>query len=81
MYNKMDVLEPPEYKVYAMRGCPYCIKALNLLKKKKKNYSVYYLDGKKYHDFKKKYGQEATVPRIYKNGNLLGGSEELESQL
>lgn len=78
-YLKMRLLEPQEeYKIYVLRDCPYSIKALKMLDEHNKIYNVIYVrEDMKYEDFKTKFGQSATFPRIYKNGKFLGGSDSL----
>jgi glutaredoxin len=76
----MHLLEPKEeYKIYVLRDCPYSIKALKMLDDHNKIYDVIYVgEEMKYEDFKSKFGQDATFPRIYKNGKFLGGSDSLK---
>lgn len=76
----MNILEPnEEYKLYVLKDCPYSIKALKMLRENgKKHHVVYIGEDMKYKDFKSKFGQDATFPRIYKNGKFLGGSDSLK---
>ena len=79
----MDILEPVEcYKIYVLRTCPYSIKALKMLKDKNKMRKIIYVgEDMPYDKFKSTYGQDATFPRVFKNGKLIGGSETLELEL
>ena len=81
----MDILEPTvEYKIYVKRSCPYCIASLKLLEEKNIKADIVYLGEPSYmsiQEFKTKFGQNATVPRVYKNQKFLGGSVELRNDI
>lgn len=77
------------YTVLLLKDCPYCHAAEELLKKHKLDYESYvfsdvHVRGKKYYDkkeFKKKYGENATFPRIYYNDKFIGGYNDLKNIL
>lgn len=77
------------YTVLLLKDCPYCNAAEELLKKHHLDYESYvfhdsYVEGKEYYDkkaFKKKYGKDATFPRIYHNDKFLGGYSDLKKKL
>ena len=81
----MEILEPkPEYKLYVKRTCPYCVASLNLLKEKNIEAEVVYLgepSNMSVQEFKSKFGSDATVPRVYRNQEFIGGSVELRNAL
>ena len=73
-----NVLEPivTEYHMYYLDGCPYSMKAEELLKSKGLDYSKH-TDLNMY-QLKEKYGKTATFPRIYNKNNLIGGYDDLK---
>lgn len=63
------------YKEY----CPYSQRAVELLKEKKAKF-VIKIAGKNFteKEFKEKFGPFATYPRVYKDGEFIGGYDDLE---
>ena len=72
------------YMMLVKPGCPYCQGAKDLFKEKGIKVKVYQADTNSQEndfsdqEFKKKYGRNATYPRIYKNDELIGGYNDLE---
>jgi len=76
----MNILEPqPEnYTIYYKDGCPYSESAVSLMKERKLKYKLIKPD---IYEFKGKFGQQSTFPRIYNNGRLIGGYDDLSIKL
>lgn len=70
--------------IYAKPGCPYCKKALAMLRKEKFT-QVKCKDRDALIDAIKSAGKRVpkilTFPRIYKDKKLIGGSDELEKYM
>jgi len=72
------------YVMLAKPECPYCKAAKEIFEEENIEVKIYQADTyDKKNDFsdkkfKKRYGKNATYPRIYKNGNLIGGYNELK---
>ena len=74
----MNILEPEHYVVYYLNGCPFSEGAVKLLDKKELSYKIVNME---MNELKKKYGQEATFPRIYLGDDLVGGFDDLQIKL
>lgn len=68
--------------IFFIYGCPFCQKSLRLLKQKKVPYKAVNLGNKPKlaHQLAAKFSHR-TVPKIFVNGQFIGGSKELESLL
>lgn len=66
------------YTLLIKSTCPYSIAAVKFMKDKKLEYKVY-TAGKDFEvsEFKERYGQDATFPRIYRGTMLMGGYDDL----
>jgi len=65
------------YTILIKSTCPYSIEAVKLMKEKDLDYKVY-TAGKDFEvkEFKERYGQSATFPRIYRGNMLVGGYDD-----
>ncbi len=65
-------------EVYFLPGCPYCLKAVTLLKKKKVDMTIYDVnqDPKYWEESKTRSGRD-TVPQIFINDKHIGGCDDL----
>lgn len=74
--------------IYMKRGCPYCEKVLNHIKKHnlEEKTKIYYVEEDfTRKEFKDKYGENASFPRGYLHKGediiLIGGSDEIIKEL
>ena len=67
-----------DYLVLSKSTCPFSQAAIKFLKERVNNLEVYTV-GRDFEieEFKERYGQDATFPRIYENGHFIGGYQEL----
>lgn len=65
-------------KIYIWTYCPYCVRALDLLKKKSVPFETINLDHdqKGFEDLKKQTGHR-TVPQIFIGEKFIGGCDDL----
>jgi glutaredoxin len=73
-------------KMFSKKGCPYCLKARQLLKQYNIKYSEIELDpnSNNYTQQRNKlfsFSNQYTFPIIYNGEKLIGGYSELSSQL
>lgn len=75
----MNILEPPQkgFIVYYKDGCPYSEAAVQLLDSHKIKYKLTKPDSA---TFKKRFGMDATYPRIYDNEQFIGGFDDLNEK-
>lgn len=67
------------FTVYYMEGCPYSRGAIELLDKNGINYNKVIVSKS---ELKKKFGENATFPRIFDgDGTLIGGHDDLTKML
>ena len=68
------------YTVLSKPTCPYSQRAIKFLEDKRINIKVYN-EGIDFdiNEFKERYGQDATFPRIYEGKILIGDDEDLLS--
>ena len=67
-------------EIYYTRACPYCIRALSLLRRRQVDFmgiDVGGDSGKRREMAERIGGREPTVPQIFINGEAIGGCEEL----
>ncbi|WP_320663389.1 glutaredoxin 3 [Prochlorococcus sp. MIT 1223] len=66
-------------EIYTWRFCPFCIRAKELLKKKKVDYIEYAIDGdnEARSVMSARANGRTTVPQIFINNNGIGGCDEL----
>lgn len=76
----MNILEPQlkDYTIYYKDGCPYSESAVSLMKERKLKYKLIKPDVS---EFKKRFGDQSTFPRIYKGIELVGGYDQLVIKL
>ena len=69
----------PKIEVYSSLFCPYCARAKNLLKKKGAKFLEIDVDQKPEERFEmeKRAKGRTSVPQIFFDGELIGGSDEL----
>lgn len=67
-------------EMYYLPSCPYCKRALDLLKKKGADVTIYDVnqDAKYWDESKKRTGRD-TVPQIFINGQHIGGCDDLHA--
>jgi glutaredoxin 3 len=66
--NKKEMI-----KIYVKKGCPFCALAIDLLKKKNKEFTKIIVSKPDY-----EYGR--TVPQIFIDGKFIGGYSELKKK-
>ena len=66
-------------EIYTWKFCPFCIRAKELLKKKKVKYIEYAIDGDNQARsvMSARANGRTTVPQIFINNNGIGGCDEL----
>jgi len=69
----------PQIIVYSGPGCPYCQRAKMLLQKKGVAFEEIDVRANpaKLDEMKAKTGGKQTIPQIFINGQLIGGSDDL----
>ena len=69
----------PKIEVYSSLFCPYCARAKNLLKKKGAEFIEIDVDQnpKERIEMEKRANGSTSVPQIFFNGKLIGGSDDL----
>jgi glutaredoxin len=71
------------YTILVLEGCPFCHASEDLFRKKGIKYEVFVFTDRpskgQFHkkNFKAKYGDHATFPRILKDDKHIGGHSEL----
>lgn len=67
-------------EMYYLPSCPYCKRALDLLKKKGAEVKIYDVnqDTKYWEESKKRTGRD-TVPQIFIDGQHIGGCDDLHA--
>lgn len=71
------------YVVLSKPGCSKSIEAIELLRAKKLKTRIYQADTEDQkneftnQEFKNLFGQDATYPRVYKDGVFIGGCDDL----
>jgi len=72
-------LSVPKIEVYSSRYCPYCARAKNLLKKKGAEFIEIDVDQKPKERIvmERRAEGSTSVPQIFFDGKLIGGSDEL----
>ena len=80
-YIAPDVSAPKNVTVFTRQGCPFCVKAKGMLRDAGIEFDELVLN----HDFREStiraISGKTTVPQIFIDGELIGGSEELEHYL
>lgn len=74
-YINPKAKRPDNYVVLAREGCPFCEKTKVWLSEKSVSYNIMEVDAKTL----KTISGRKTYPQIYKNGELIGGYEDLIS--
>lgn len=72
---------PLDVTVFSREGCPFCVKAKGLLRDAGIEFDELVLNRDFAESTIRAVSGRSTVPQIFINGNLVGGSEELESYL
>jgi len=67
--------------IYALKVCPYCVKAKNLLKQRGLGYEEIMMDdwSDEQWDAQEKKNGMKTAPQIYAGEKLIGGYSDLEA--
>lgn len=70
-----------EIVVYTKPGCPYCVSAMALLKRKGAEFTeiVASNDPEKKAEMMEKSGGRATFPQIFINGEHIGGCDDIQA--
>jgi glutaredoxin-like protein len=72
--------EPPlDVTVFSREGCPFCVRAKGLLRDAGIEFDELVLNRDFAESTIRAVSGKATVPQIFVNGELIGGTEELES--
>jgi len=72
---------PLDVTVFSREGCPYCVKAKGLLRDAGIEFDELVLNRDFAESTIRAVSGHATVPQVFINGGLIGGSEELEAYL
>ena len=72
---------PLDVTVFSREGCPFCVKAKGLLRDAGIEFDELVLNRDFAESTIRAVSGRSTVPQVFINGNLVGGSEELESYL
>ena len=66
-------------EIYTWRACPFCIRAKQLLDRKRVNYTEFAIDGDEAarSAMASKSGGRRSVPQVFINGEHMGGCDEL----
>ena len=69
----------PKVEIYTQFGCPYCYRAIALLKSKDIDFTEYdvTMDSKKRAEMVERKPGARTVPQIFIDNEAVGGSDEL----
>ncbi|MBD2041202.1 glutaredoxin 3 [Microcoleus sp. FACHB-672] len=71
----------PKVEIYTWRTCPFCIRAKDLLRKKKVEFIEYSIDGDE--DARDAMAQRAngrrSVPQIFINDQHIGGCDDIHA--
>ena len=68
-------------EIYIKTFCPYCVRAIHLLRSKQIEYRQYVLDfgGPERQEMIQRAGGRTTVPQIFIDGRHVGGCDDLMS--
>lgn len=80
-YINPEAIRPQLVSLFAKDGCPYCARAKELLKSKGMEYEEIVLGTDLTTRSLRAVTGSTTVPQVYIDGNLIGGSEALEEYL
>lgn len=80
-YINPEAIRPQLVSLFAKDGCPYCARAKELLKTKGMEYEEIVLGTDITTRSLRAVTGSTTVPQVYIDGNLIGGSEALEEYL
>lgn len=69
------------WKLYTKPGCPFCVKAEQLLKDRSEEYVKINITAESLEKLKPKIGDHNTVPIVFLDDKFIGGSTELEEKL
>lgn len=71
----------PTIEIYTQPWCPYCARALNLLKEKGVEFQEIEAPGgsAKREEARARSGGRTSVPQIFINGQHIGGSDDLRA--
>ena len=72
---------PLDVTVFSREGCPYCVKAKGLLRDSGIEFDELVLNQDFAESTIRAVSGRSTVPQVFINGKLIGGSEELETYL
>lgn len=80
-YINCDAKKPAAISIITKPGCPFCIKAKQLLQQQGLSYEEVVLGADATSVSLKALSGRSTVPQIFVDGQHIGGSEELEAYL
>jgi glutathione-dependent peroxiredoxin len=76
-YINPDAIKPNRVFMFAKEGCPFCAKAKAMLDERKMSYESVYVGRDVSLNALKAATGAVTVPQVFIDGELIGGSEEL----
>jgi glutaredoxin-like protein len=80
-YINPDAAKPQAVTLFTKVGCPYCAKAKKMLQERDINYEEVVLGGGIGTRTLRAVANATTVPQVFIDGSLIGGSEALEAYL
>ena len=80
-YVAPGVQAPLDVTVFSRDGCPYCVRAKGLLRDAGIDFDELVLNRDFAESTIRAVSGKSTVPQVFVNGELIGGSEELEAWL
>jgi glutaredoxin len=78
---KADQQEKRFWKIYSRKGCPWCEKAIALLKENNEDYVPIEITDEKLDKLRPVIGDYNTVPIVFLNNEFIGGYTELEQKI
>ncbi len=72
---------PHDVTVFSREGCPFCVRAKGLLRDARIEFDELVLNRNFAESTIRAVSGNSTVPQVFINGHLIGGSEELEAYL
>jgi glutathione-dependent peroxiredoxin len=76
-YINPDAIKPNRVFMFAKEGCPFCAKAKAMLDERKMSYESVYVGRDVSLNALKAATGAVTVPQVFIDGELIGGSDEL----
>jgi glutaredoxin-like protein len=80
-YIAPDAAKPLDVTVFSREGCQYCVRAKGMLHDAGISFEELVLNRDFHESTIRAVSGKSTVPQIFINGELIGGSEDLENYL